>query len=159
MTIPLASIPVEDYDGVVAALNSRALMIYHMSRTYFALAWADYQDEYGGGVGAGVQIMDVMPDEIDPAALKEAYELADAIEKQVGSDLAEILMTAKLSAEAAENPCNEEYLGHYLVMQSLGHGVGIEEVGLPHDWMDVPCTDFGYYDLDPEKYPIPDDNA
>ena len=160
MSIPLASIPVETENEVVDALNSRFEIIHHMAKAIFACAWADWNDNYADGCPGGVNVMDIMPD-MDPDALKAAHALAEQIERETKADLTTILAQAKSQVANLDgyHPCNEEYFGHYCAMQALGHGVGLPELGLDHEWLDVPDIEFTCYDLDPVQYPIPDDDA
>lgn len=148
-----------DQQQLLNRLNTRAVIIRNMALAYFACAWADWNDKYGDINLSGKQIMDEMPSEIDPAAMEAAYKLADEMQKANEAALEGLLAAAQEEAEVSHycQPCDAENFGHYCAMQSLGHGVGLSDMGLDHDWCEVPDIEFHYFDLDPEKYPIPED--
>jgi hypothetical protein len=156
MSVLIAELPIED-DAVIEEINCRLRITRHMALAFFASAWADWNDECGDVNVSGKDIFNVMPDEIDPEALKAAYQLAEGLEITAGKGLHELLEEAQAVSEGGDLPCDEEHFGHYCAMQAMGHGVGIESVGLDHDWIKVPDIEFGSCSLDPVKYPLPDD--
>lgn len=133
----------------------------HMARAFFACAWADWCDEYGPGTqGNGVDVMDEMPDEVDPSATAAAKDLAEALEKQHGIPLAMIFRRAvALSGSDGDREKTPEMFGHYAAMGAMGHGVSLHDsLGTrAAEFVDVPYMEFSYFDLDPAKYPIPSD--
>lgn len=132
-------------------------ILYCMAKAFFASAWAQYEDEYGEGTGGG-EIMNIMPGEIDPEAHIAAKALAEQMEKQYEASLPELLEKAKANPyQYADRPCNPEMFGHYAAMQAMGHGVGLESVCDRSAFPDLPYIEFGYYYLDPEKYPRNED--
>ena len=128
--------------------------IHHAARAFFASAWADMADECGSDViGPSVEIMDVMPDEIDPAALHAAKTLVMDIERVNGKPL-ETLLDIIDNLHNGDRPPTAEYFGHYAAMQSMGHGVGLydafgKEV---HDVVKVPHIEFGSYSLSKDYF-------
>lgn len=55
----------------------KAEFILHASRAFFASAWADMADECDSDViGPGVEIMSVMPADVDPSAIHAAGTLS-----------------------------------------------------------------------------------
>jgi len=137
-------------------------ILEHMARAFFASAWADYSEQIGPHYPMGCEIMDVMPDEIDPAATKAAQDLAESLEKQHGLPLADIFTKAvEISGDDGDRDKSAEMFGHYAAMGAMGHGVSLydalgrkaAEFVNTHDCY----MEFSYYDLDDEKYPIPED--
>ena len=134
----------------------------HMARAFFASAWADYSERVGPHYPMACEIMDEMGDEIDPAAVKAATELADALEKRHdGAPLAQIYRDAvALAGDSGDRDKSPEMFGHYAAMGAMGHGVSLHDafgrtaaefVGTHDCYME-----FGMYDLDGKKYPIPE---
>jgi hypothetical protein len=160
MSIPLATLPFETENDVIKQINRRLRMVRHAALAFFASAWADWNDEYGDLNPSEKDIMDIMPDEIDPAALKAAHELLEAVEKHHGAEITDLLRDAQNAADPTgwgTTPCDEEHFSHYLAMSAMGHGVGLDSVGLPHDWCHIPNIEFTPHDLDPANYPMPGD--
>lgn len=151
---------VNELNEVVVTLDTgevREEILHHMSKAFFASAWADWSDQYGEGTG-GCEIMDIMPGDIDPSATKAAQDLAEQMEKQYEAKLPELLERAKKSPDKyADRSCDPEYFGHYAAMQAMGHGVGLERVCDRSAFPDFPYMEFSYYELDPDKFPIPAD--
>lgn len=137
--------------------NTRDEIIHHMSLAFFACAWADYSEQVGPHYPAGCEIMDEMPGDTDPSALRAAKDLADEMEKMNRTTLAELLKRAQ-RAPGGDRPCDAEHFGHYAAMQAMGHGVGLESVCDEEEAnIQLPYMEFTMYDLDPERYPIPDE--
>lgn len=120
-----------------------------MAKAFFASAWADLQDEKDADDPtrvnlSGREIMDVIPSTIDPAAEHAArtleFDLARANPFWRASpgkaDAAEFLGSLFEKAQACA-PLNDkgdrdltpELFGHYLAMQAMGTGVGLESFG------------------------------
>lgn len=141
-------------------------ILEHMAKAFFACAWADYSEQVGPHYAAGAEIMDVMDDEIDPAATKAAAGLAASLEKAHGLPISEIFRQAvviSVANGAGDRERNPEMFGHYAAMGAMGHGVGLwDALG------DAACkfvegksehyhyVEFSMYDLDGTKYPIPE---
>ena len=135
----------------------RKEIVKNMARAFFATAWADWEDEYGEGVG-GAEILNVMPEEIDSGATKAAERLASIMEGQYGATLPELLERIQAApTRYASRPADAEHFGHYAAMQAMGHGVGLEEIGDEKIFPNFPYMEFTYFDLDPKTYPLPGD--
>ena len=111
-------------------------ILQSMARTLFVTAYADAVDEGeidGPSAGGGEDWMDVAP-EASPETAEHALKLAERM-------LAEFL---KLNGGTLESLCEEwcspesqtyangrehdaDLFGHYIAMQSLGHGVGLND--------------------------------
>lgn len=137
----------------------REEIIEHMARAFFACAWADWNDEYSEGCqGNGVDVMDEMPNEIDPAAIAAANDLAEALEKSHRAPLPQIFRRAvMLSGDDGDRDKTPEMFGHYAAMGAMGHGVNLHDSlgSKAAVWVDVPYMEFSPFDLDSTKYPIP----
>lgn len=90
-----------------------------MARAMFVTAWADEQEEKGRRFGGGVDLMDVAP-KTSRDAKQAAHALAVAIVRQNAVKSLSDLYARAL--EAGGNGTAIEF-GHYLAMQSMGHGV------------------------------------
>lgn len=103
-----------------------------MARAFFACAWADMQEEKDADDPSAVnlsgrEIMDVMPDEIDSAAIHAANTLAMDMERANGMQSIEELFALAVSLRGpnADRAPTPENFGHYCAMQAMGHGVGL----------------------------------
>lgn len=142
-----------------------------MALAFFACAYADQADECGQPLSG--QVMDQLPAAIDKAALDAADTLAaDTIRKNwqirelwpIGAfinnaGLADILNYAQsLDSEGADSELTPELFGHYLAMQAMGTGVGLESFGYAvRDAVRVPYLEFGAYSLDLDYFEGADD--
>ena len=124
-----------------------------IAKALFASAWADYQEEFDTGeIGAGTQIMDVMPDHIDQAAYAAAGKILAEFQDLNGGWSASHLHSNFLGK--IKEP---EDFGHYIGMQAMGHGVGLFDYDID---LEVPHHEFGWLDLDHDNYPdLSDDVA
>lgn len=142
--------------------GTRDEILEHMARAFFATAWADWSDAYGEGTqGNGVDVMDEMPDEIDPGARQAAEKLAANLEKQHGLPIAEIFRKAvELAGDDGDREKSPEMFGHYAAMGAMGHGVSLWDAfgAEASDFVNTSgCyMEFSYFDLDGTKYPIPE---
>jgi len=135
----------------------------HMARAFFASAWADYEEEYGDANLSGVDVMDVMPDGIDPAATAAAESLAADLEKMHGRGLPEIFAAAKCVSrrhrDGGDRKRTAEMFGHYAAMGAMGHGVSLYDAlgRKAAEYVNTSACyrEFSYLDLDEAKYPIP----
>ena len=118
--------------------------ILHASRGFFACAWADMVEENGATLRG--EIMEQMPDEIDPAAIHAAETLLhDMLRANGCADAAALLARCP---DEGDRPHTLEMLGHYAAMQAMGHGVGLGDAFGDHDCLHVPYVEFGYYSLE-----------
>lgn len=122
----------------------------HMARAFFACAWADYIEENcDASRFSGREIMDLMPDEIDPAAIHAARTLRMDMETANGKPIAAILADA-VAQHDGDRPATAEYFGHYCAMQAMGHGVGLADAfgSAVRESVRVPYVEFGSYSLE-----------
>jgi acetylornithine deacetylase/succinyl-diaminopimelate desuccinylase-like protein len=126
----------------------RAEIVANMATAFYACAWADQQEEDEDGVNlSGCEILDVMPQDDNDGADDAAEHLATQMEELNGKTLPEIMALGK----GGDRPCDAEHFGHYAAMQAMGHGVGLESVGMDSHGNDaavkVPNIEFSHYDL------------
>lgn len=132
----------------------KAEFILHASRAFFASAWADMADEYDSDViGPGVEIMSVMPQAVDPAAIHAAETLLMDIERVNGKTLPELFATVETIGEG-DRPNTMEFFGHYCAMQAMGHGVGLYDAfgSDVYKAITVPCVEFGSHSLEKDYF-------
>ena len=119
-------------DGILRETSD--LVEYGIARAYFASAWADKQNEDPDGMNlSGVEIFDVLPDELPTEASEAASELAHALCQCNGvSTLAELYQRAIRLPKRfqADRKFAPELFGHYLGMEGMGHGVGLDSFGI-----------------------------
>ena len=121
----------------------------HAARAFFASAWADACDESEqSALIAGAEILDVMPDELDPAAVHAAQTLRMDIERLNGKTIDE-MMAYIVTNPHGDRPPTLEMFGHYAAMQAMGHGVGLHDAfGRPVDRnIHVGYVEFGSHSL------------
>lgn len=138
----------------------RQEIVSHMIRAFFADAWASWNEEYSDTNVSGMDIMDVMPEEMDPSAVAAGNKLATEMEQLNGMSLPEI-MTKHQSIADGDREYTEEMFGHYAAMSAMGHGVGLwDAFGDQFDQsVKTPHMDWGVVELDPMKYPMPGDEV
>lgn len=124
---------------------------HHAARAFFACAWADAAEECDTDAApnlSGVEIMDVMPDEIDPAALHAARTLRFDMERVNGASL-DALMAIVTKHGAGDRPSTPEMFGHYAAMQSMGHGIGLRDAFGAEvcEMVKTPYVEFGLHSL------------
>jgi hypothetical protein len=130
-------------------------IIEHAARALFANAWADYQERAPDGVNfSGCEILDIVP-EVPPEALAAAEKLIAGTEALNGEDITATLERAQaLPDRYADRDCDAEHFGHYLAMQALGTGVGLESVcDRKALALKLPHCEFSYLDLSETDYP------
>jgi hypothetical protein len=146
-------------------MTTNEIIAHAMARAFFASAWSDMQDEKEAGVNlSGCEIMDVMPEEIDPAALHAAKTLIFGLSREnlfwrakpgkadFDAFLEQLFSLAETTQEDTGDFGNRELtpelFGHYLAMQAMGTGVGLESFGnAVRDAIAVPFVDFGSHSL------------
>ena len=140
-------------------MNKREEILKHMSRAFFASAWADWSDEYGEGTqGNGVNVMDEMPRDIDPSAVKAARRLVKSLEALHGKSIVEIYERACIiSQDDGDRDKTPEMFGHYAAMGAMGHGVSLYDAfgRAAAEFVNTQaCSiEFSPADLDPCVYP------
>lgn len=101
---------------------------HHMALAFFGSAYAEQAEECQQSLSG--EIMDQLPSEIDPAAIRASETLTLNLLKDNGvNSLAEIMLKIELIQEdtgiTGDRELIPEMLGHYLAMQAMGHGVGL----------------------------------
>lgn len=116
--------------------------LHHAAKAFFSCAWADLQEELGNELRG--EIMDQLPDAIDPAAIHAAKTLMMGIEKKNNKTIVQIMEFIEANGKG-DRPNTTEYFGHYAAMQSMGHGVGLYDAfGKNVDaTIQVPYVEFG----------------
>ena len=113
----------------------------YAARAFFASAWADAV----GYSTPGGDIMDDMPDVIDPAAVHAADTLLrDMLRANGCTDAAAMLARCP---DDGDRDHTMEALGHYAAMQAMGHGVGLGDAFGDHYCLIVPYVEFGDHSL------------
>lgn len=136
-----------------------------MAKAFFACAWADQCEEAGqGGVLSGRGIVGLMPKEIDPAAIHAAETLArdfvraqpmfaEHLPAQSSIIQAAYAKALSLSPSGADKKLSPELFGHYLAMQAMGTGVGLESFGYAvRDYFRAPYVEFGGHSLSKDYF-------
>lgn len=126
----------------------------HAARAFFASAWADAADDADNGPNlSGCEIMDVMPSEIDPAAIHAAQTLRMDMERVNGASI-DNLITRIVTIADGDRPATMEFFGHYSAMQAMGHGVGLDDAfgREVYDTIEVPYCDFGQHSLERDYF-------
>lgn len=125
-----------------------------MAKAFFASAWADMQEEKDADDPtavnlSGKEIMDVMPDDIDPAALHAARTLVMDMESKNGRPINVLFAQAVVLHDGDREP-SAEMFGHYCAMQAMGHGVGLRDAfGTEvRESITVPYVEFGSHSLE-----------
>jgi hypothetical protein len=122
-----------------------------MALAFFASAWADMVEENGASL-SGLEIMQVMPETVDPAAKHAAYTLYFQMES-VNGDAIERLY----GQNCGEPRLSPQDWGHYAAMQAMGHGVGLGDYGIGCDAVQVPYIEFSQCSLEKDyTYPAKD---
>ena len=127
------------------------LFVHYASLVCFASAWADQQEENGHSLGG--EIMDQIPDAVDPAATHAAITLAMDMEWTNSKSIAEMMEDIE-SIGDGDRPETMEYFGHYAAMQAMGHGVGLHDAfGRDvYELIKVPYIEFGSYSLERDYF-------
>jgi len=143
----LAEVPtVEDIDADEIREN--------VAKAFFASAWACMQEENEDADSfGGLEIMDHMPEEIDPAAYHAARTCIIDVERANRTSVAQLLLKCQQN-EGGDCPADEEHFGHYLAMQAMGTGVGLDSVTdyETAESIVVPYCEFGDHSLE-KDYP------
>jgi len=135
---------------------------HNMARAFFASAWADACEESGNsGMMSGRDILDIMPDELDPAAVQAARTLETGLlaANRQFTCLAGILdYLQTVAPEGGDRDRTAEMLGHYLAMQAMGHGVGLDDAfgRAAYDAIRVPYHEFSWCHLDRDYFKMPE---
>lgn len=138
----------------------RDQIVNAMAKLAWALAWANHADEHGCCNMSGVNVFDVMPQEVPECSAAYAGKLAAEIEAASGVTL-DVLFNNAADNDPTVNADSSreiERFGECLVYESMGHGVAwtddhdeeVPSLVLPHSddyesraWADEHCTDKG----------------
>jgi hypothetical protein len=126
----------------------------HAAKAFCASAWADACEESDNAVVlSGQEIFDVMPDEIDAAAVHAARTLRMAMERENGRSIGDLLGLIERDGDG-DRPNTVEHFGHYSAMQAMGHGVGLYDAfgSDVHDAIKVPYVEFGSHSLSKDYF-------
>lgn len=131
-----------------------SLILEAMAKAFFASAYADaYDSAVSEGIDpgfnpSGCEWMDLLPEEMDPAAEHAARTLAMDLQRvNGGMSLDELFMlTESVIAEhgGGDRDLSSEMFGNYLAMQAMGHGVGLSDAfgQAVDDAITVPYVEF-----------------
>lgn len=128
----------------------------HAARAFFASAWADACEESDSPDApnlSGKEIMNVMPDTIDPAAEHAAQTLMFDMERENSKTITELFEIIKTKGDG-DRPNTVEMFGHYSAMQAMGHGVGLSDAfgDEVHEAIKVPYCEFGSHSLERDYF-------
>lgn len=126
---------------------------YHAAKAFFASAWAGQceESEQASSI-SGVEIFDVMPDEIDPAAMHAARTLRMDIEASNAQTIDALMHCIEHNADG-DRDATIEFFGHYAAMQAMGHGVGLNDAfGDCAEFIAVPYVEFGSHSLEKDYF-------
>ncbi len=125
-----------------------------MALAFFACAYADQADECEQPLTG--EIMDQLPDEIDPSAIHAAAQLTcDLLHKNAMPDLGAVyaVLAEGANSEGADLELTPENFGHYCAMQAMGTGVGLERFGYDaRERIDVPYVSFSSCSLQKDYF-------
>lgn len=128
-------------------MNTKEEILHHMALAFFASAYSDQAEECDNPLHG--EIMDQLPEVIDPATIHVALTLCHGIEgaHKVAIDA---LFNGLASIWAGDREYTPEMFGHYCAMQAMGHGVGLSDGGgdIVRDCVKIPYLDFGSYSLE-----------
>lgn len=129
-------------------MNTTQEFEHHAARAFFASAWADACEEAGEAhIMSGAEILDIMPAEIDTAAVHAARTLRMDFERANGVTIDDALARIEEKANGDRSPTAEMF-GHYCAMQAMGHGVGLNDAfGSVSKEFTVPYVEFGSHSL------------
>jgi hypothetical protein len=129
-----------------------AQLVRGMALAFFASAYADQADECGQPLQG--EIMNQLPDAIDPAALHAATTLHFDLERVNGRPLLELYIRHPGTTD------DPQEWGHYAAMQAMGQGVGLRDYGITDEQVKVPYAEFGSHSLEQDYFqPVDDEDA
>lgn len=96
---------------------NKAELVNSMAKTFWVLAWSDYEEEQGRSY-PGQELFNMAPD-TPQSAIEYAHKFYLKVENENGISLQDF--TPK-GLDEDDNDFHAD-LGHYLVMESLGHGI------------------------------------
>jgi len=142
----------------------RKAIAQSMAFTFFTSAFADQYDNADedcpnkariGHMG-GRDFADVVPIKCDLAAEHAAFTLICDMERANGvRSIEDLYYESFLASEfqASYKERTPENFGRYAAMQAMGHGIGLEEIGM-RGQVKVPYLEFGMYSLDQDYFTL-----
>lgn len=109
------------------------------ARSFFVVAWADRQEERGITY-PGQELFDVAP-ETPKKARETAWELLKELELKNKTTMFEAYDQALQNAKLENTAKNREEFGYLLAMESMGHGLSLED-HFPDHGLEVPEMEF-----------------
>ena len=140
-------------------MSIRDEIINGMALAFFACAYAEQADECEQSLAG--EIMNQLPEQIDPAALHAARTLDFDMERENRTTLKEIFHYAeRLPKDGADRPLSADLFGHYCAMQAMGQGVGLESFGYAvEENIAVPYCEFGSHSLENDYFTMQGDQG
>ena len=135
-------------------INVKEQFMHYASLALFASVWAEQcEDSDNAGMLSGQEIMQIMPHDIDPAAIEAAQSLLDKMELQNNRTIEDMLAYIEDNDDGDREP-TIEFFGHYAAMQAMGTGVGLwDAFGKDvSEVIRVPYIDFGEYSLEKDYF-------
>lgn len=132
-------------------MNTKEQILQHMALAFFASAFADMAEECDQPLSG--EIMNQLPQVIDPAAIHAARTLCLGIERAHGVTI-DALFNGLEPIWAGDREYSASIFGHYCAMQAMGHGVGLYDAGgdSVHDCVKIPYTEFGSHSLENDYF-------
>lgn len=135
-------------------ITDKEQFIQHAAKAFFASAWAEQcEDSDNEEILSGQEIMQIMPHDIDPAAIEAAQSLLGKMELQNNRTIEDMIAYIEDNDDGDREPIIE-FFGHYSAMQAMGHGVGLYDVfgsGV-YETIKVPYVEFGSYSLSKDYF-------
>ena len=131
-------------------ITDKEQFMHYASLAFFASAWAEQCEASDNEeMLSGQEIMQIMPQDIDPAAIEAAQSLLNKMELQNNLTIEEMLAYIEDNDDGDREP-TIEFFGHYSAMQAMGHGVGLRDAfgKCVSEVIRVPYIDFCNYSLE-----------
>lgn len=135
-------------------ITDKEQFTHYASLAFFASAWAEQCEASDNEeMLAGQEIMQIMPHDVDPAAIEAAQSLLDKMELQNNRTIEDMLAYIEDNDDGDREP-TIEFFGHYAAMQAMGTGVGLRDAFGKDvsEAIKVPYTDFGKYSLEKDYF-------
>lgn len=132
-------------------MSIRNDILKHAALAFFGSAYADAADAAGQPLRG--EIMDQLPECIDPMALRYSNSLIASTERANTCTIADLFAMVQGISDG-DRECTPAMFGHYLAMQAMGHGVGLHDAfgSDVSDRVTVPHVEFGYDMLEREYF-------
>lgn len=139
---------------IMTNITDKEDFIHHASLAFFASAWAEQCEASDNEeMLSGQEIMQIMPHDVDLAAIEAAQSLLDKMELQNNLAIEDMLAYIEDNGDGDRDP-TIEFFGHYAAMQAMGTGVGLREAFGKDvsEAIQVPYMDFGKYSLEKDYF-------